>query len=307
MILNRLKQARRQKRAKEQLADSVRAKSNALALHLQNLTLHSSFAGTHNNQSEPRLQPIVVSLTTFDKRINDVFLTIESIFQQSLKADKVVLWISKDDFSQEDLPMTLKHQMNRGLEVEFCEKDLGPHTKYFYALKKYPDSLIVTVDDDILYPIDMLDQLYRAYKKEPNVIHCNRGHKMLIDNSGNVQPYRQWQKSVSGSQASPLIFPTGVGGVLYFPGCFDEEVTHREAFERMSPNADDVWLKAMSLKKGVLCKSVADTREWSQRYLVIEGSQKFTLKRKNKSADTGNDVQINKVFEKYGLAALMKI
>jgi hypothetical protein len=223
-----------------------------------------------------------------------VYLTIESIFQQSVKADKVVLCIAKDDFAEEDLPALLKLQMRRGLEIEFCEKDLGPHTKYFYTLQKYPDDLVVTVDDDILYPVDMLDQLYRAYLKEPNYIHCHRAHRMIKTAEGSLEEYRKWPKGVQSGQASLDLFPTGVGGVLYFPGALDSDVFNQDKLLSLSPKADDVWLKAMSLKKNVYCKAIMDDRSWSERFLVINGSQVTCLKRFNKKG--GNDKQIDKLL-----------
>jgi hypothetical protein len=298
MLFKRLKQARRAKKAREQNAQFLRQKALMTELHLQSLAINSRDAGVIDVS---RPQRIVVTLTTFDKRINDVHLTIESIFQQSLKADKVVLCIAKEDFDPAALPELLKLQMKRGLEVEFCEKDLGPHTKYFYTVQKYPNDLIVTIDDDIMYPVDMLDQLYRAYVKEPAVIHCHRGHGMVTDGNAVLRPYKEWKRTVRDSKASLSVFQTGVGGVLYFPGCFDQEVLNQEVFEALSPKADDVWLKAMSLKKGTRAKTIQDSRDWGHRFLVIDGSQKFKLKTGNKSTIDGNDVQMKRVLDHYSM------
>jgi len=92
-----------------------------------------------------------------------------------------------------------------------------------------------------------------------------------------------------------------VGGVLYFPGCFSDEILNKEAFLKLAPNSDDVWLKAMSLKKGIPSKPIQDSRPWGDRYLIIEGSQSVALKRKNKTAGQGNDPKIKAVFDQYDL------
>ena len=272
-------------------------RSRAFSIAYQNYALNSERSGVNKNQPEE----IVVSLTTFDKRIHEVYLTIESLFQQSKKADRIVLWVSKQDFSNNDIPEILRLQMKRGLEIEFCDQDLGPFTKIYYALKKYPSSLIITVDDDIIYPLDMIDVLYKSYQKNPNMIHCHRAHSIRLAQNGELLPYKQWQWNVQNTEPSHSIFPTGVGGVLYFPGCFDEEVFNKEAYLELSPTADDVWLKAMSLKKGIICKKTDDGRDWSLRFTVVEGSQKFSLKRMNKQKNTGNDNQIKAVFGRYNL------
>ena len=42
-------------------------------------------------------------------------------------------------------------QQKRGLTIRFCE-DLKAHKKYYYAFKEYPDDIVITVDDDVIYP-----------------------------------------------------------------------------------------------------------------------------------------------------------
>ena len=283
-------------------ADLSRQRAFFLKALYQDTALNSLVRGVSSDHSTN----VIISLTTFKQRINDVHLTIESLFQQSRKADRVVLWLSAEDFSADDIPAILQKQCERGLEIRFCEKDLGPYTKFYYALQAFPESLILTVDDDILYPLDLVDQLYRAYRKHPDMIHCHRAHKMLLDSDGEILPYKKWKRFTQNTQPALDLFPTGVGGVLYFPGCFDDEILNKEAFLRLSPNADDVWLKAMSLKKGTLCKKLEDNRSWSDRFVVIDGSQTVSLKRKNKDKKTGNDSQLKAVFDEYRLRPLLK-
>lgn len=285
------------KRIEKQLQVDARQRLLQQTQAYKQSALNSISQGIGNDKKEH----LVVSLTSFGPRINDVHLTIESLFQQSLKADRIVLCLAGSDFSPETLPEMIKSQQRRGLDVFFCEKDLGPYTKIFYTLKTYPDSLLVTVDDDILYPHDMLDLLYRAHVKNPAVIPCHRAHKMTFDASGKLLPYKKWEKSTQDSQPSKLIFPTGVGGVLYSPGCFSDDVFDKEVFLKLAPNADDVWLKAMSLKEGTLCQRIEDQRIWGERFPVIAGSQETALKRRNKSPVTGNDSKIQAIFDHYQL------
>lgn len=294
----------KQKRAKRKQEVLYKIQSMQYAVQLQNLTLHSDTPGVGNNKTDS----IVVSLTSFPARINDVYLTIESLFQQSLKADRVILWLSKENFPQQldDLPETLLKQQARGLEIKFVEGDLGPYKKIIYALQQMPDSLIITFDDDILYPLDSIDLLYRAYRKEPGVIHCHRGHRVTYDNAGNILPYNQWEMGLKQSDASYDVFPTGNGGVLYFPGALSEEVFDEATFQALAPNADDVWLKAMALKKRTPCKVVAHTKHWRARLLMIEGSQEVALIKSNKCKQEGNDPKIQRVFNHFHLWQQLK-
>lgn len=293
----RFQQKRRAKQKRKLEAILTRHKTINRCHYLEGQTLHSQKSGTGNDLQHE----LVVSLTTFGKRIHDAYLTIESIMQQSLKPDRIVLCISAEDFSEESLPEMLRLQQQRGLEFLFCEKDLGPYTKYHYTLQKYPDSLLITVDDDFLYPTDTIDQLHKAYIQNPGTIFCHRGHGMTRGEGGALNPYRHWDWSNTNFQISKMIFPTGVGGVLYFPGCFDPEISNVDAFLKLAPNADDVWLKAMSLKKGTPCGIVPGTRHFMTNFLTIEGSQETSLKRHNKHSPHGNDHKIKAVFDAYDL------
>lgn len=289
----------RLKRAKRREEMLYRYRAVEMGMYLQSQTLNSKRSGIGNIKDHE----IVVSLTSFPARINDVYLTIESLFQQSLQADRVILWLSEENFpnGERDLPEILLKQKERGLEIEFVSGDLGPYKKIIYSLERFPQALIITFDDDVLYPVDAIDLLYRAYIKQPDVIHCHRGHRMLHSTSGSLQSYQNWEMSIQTSSAAYDIFPTGIGGVLYFPGALDERVFDRETFQALAPNGDDIWLKAMSLKKGVPCKPVEDERPWKSRLLMIEGSQEVSLTKENKSKSKGNDSKIEAVFNHFQL------
>lgn len=290
------KARRRQKR--------LRARRDALArdtaiqrtgqLHWR--ALHDDTAGVGNALAEE----VVVSLTTFDKRIDNVYLTIESLLQQSLKPDRVVLWIAEGELGGAGLPYILRLQERRGLEVRFCAEDLGPYKKFYYALQCFPDSLLITVDDDTLYPHDLVDQLYRAHRADPDSVPCHRAHRIRLAGDGAVLPYKRWEKPTLDGTPSPLVFPTGVGGVLYAPGHLDDQVLDRDRFMALCPGADDIWLKAMSLKAGRRCRRVPDPRDFRGRFLTVEESQVHSLKRANKAAD-GNDRKLRAVFDHYHL------
>lgn len=292
------KAGRRQKRLQARRAAVARDKAVWQTGQLHWSALHGSAHGVGNGLREE----IVVSLTTFDKRLDNVYLTIESLLQQSLKPDRVVLWVSEEEFSENDLPYILTLQRRRGLEVLFCPRDLGPYKKFYYAMQRFPDSLIITVDDDTLYPHDLVDQLYRGYRADPDSIPCHRAHRIRLARDGGVLPYKQWEKPTHASEPSLLTFPTGVGGVLYAPGHLHEQVLDRSLFMKLAPGADDVWLKAMSLRQGRRCRKIQDPRDFWGRFLVVEESQQHSLKRANKAAD-GNDRKIRAVFDHFDLWA----
>jgi len=245
---------------------------------------------------------VIVSLTTYSKRLYDVYLTIESIMQQSRKANRIILWLS-DDLQEKELPMLLQLQQKRGLDIRYC-KDIKSYKKLIPALKQFPNDVIITVDDDVLYDVDMLDKLILAYLQEPNYVHYNRGHKMKADVNNKLKKYADWEWFATSMETSPLNFPTGVGGILYPPSSLSHEVFNEEVFLKICPHADDVWFKAMALLNGTGAKKCYTRNPKGEEYLENSNVQDIALYKINYEQNL-NDTQIRAVFEKYDLYKLL--
>ena len=246
-------------------------------------------------------QEIIVSLTTHGKRLSQVYLSIESLMQQTAKANKIVLWLS-DQYQSQILPPVLQQQQNRGLEIAFC-KDIRSYTKLIPSLKKYPDAAIITVDDDVYYHPNMIENLVFSYLKDPQFIYFNRGFTIRLNNR-SLGPYIKWP-SITHQAVSPLNFPTGVGGVLYSPGCFNEEVFNEAVFLDICPLADDVWFKAMALYNGMQSKKAITLSPVGDEFLINKSVQDIRLDLQNNGKQNLNDVQLKAVFDQYDLYPLL--
>lgn len=242
---------------------------------------------------------LIISLTTYGERIKTVHFALESLINQSRKADKIVLALGHAEVLSPELELMEK---NGDIEILFTN-DIGPYTKLIPTIKKYPNDLVITVDDDVLYPEDMVETLYQSHLANPNVIVTLRGYQMEYEKD-SLKYYDAWEPCKKTTKASFDIFPTGVGGVLYFPGCFHEEVFHEELFLKLSHNADDIWFKAMTLKNGVKSKVIQHPLNETLRY--IDGTQEVGLWRtENISIIEGNNPKIRAVFEHYKMFNLL--
>lgn len=246
-----------------------------------------------------RDKEITISLTSHSFRVDKVHLTIQSLMDQELKADRIVLYLGESEFNESKIPNDLKIMVDRGLTIEY-QKDIGPYTKLVPALRQYPNDLIVTVDDDLIYPRSFLRKLYEAYIKEPQFIHCYRMHYMRFDGNGKIDNYRNWDLESSVTEPGFLVFPTGVGGVLYPPNSLNDEVLNEEAFLNLAPGADDVWFKAMSLLNGVKCKKIDSDIMNHNNSITIRSTQEIGLYHQNLINDK-NDKKIDNVFSTYNL------
>lgn len=242
---------------------------------------------------------LIVSFTTYSKRIHDVHLVIESIAQQTVKPNRLVLWLDENEFSLDSIPLILHKQIARGLEIRFCP-NYRSYKKLIPTLQLFPEADIITIDDDILYPHDMVEGLVKESRQYPDCIIGHRIHQLTFDDKGKVKPYNQWYQEIKDSTSSMNNMAIGVGGVLYPCGSLSQECLNIDVFSLIASNADDVWFKMMTTLNGYKSKKVADDREFGSRFLSIEASQDIALSIGN-NAGGGNDHQIKSVFEKYDL------
>lgn len=266
--------------------------------YLRDKTLNSHESGI--SEGKCCENELVVSLTTFGKRIYDVYLAIESIMQGSVKPNRIVLWLSEEEFKGKPLPRTLELQKKRGLQVEYCE-DIRSYKKLIPTLKLYPDACIITIDDDAMYEFDVVERLLNSHLDHPEAVCACRMHRVKHDDNGKLKGYMNWEWDiVESGEASSLLFPTGVGGVLYPPHSFSDEVFNQEVFMSICPYADDVWFYAMELMNGT---PAVKTYTGKMYYFVDIPSYAInSLSDQNvNAADCRNDVQLKAVFEKYKL------
>lgn len=198
-------------------------------------------------QRTPR---VIVSLTSYPKRIGSVHRVIATLLSQTCKPDKVILWLGEDKFPKKEceLPAELLKLREFGLEICWCH-DLRSYTKLVPALQAFPDDIIVTADDDVFYPPEWLEVLYSSYREHPQDIHCHLVSQIAVENS-NVCPYNSWQWSLNRGRASFGQLLMGVGGVLYPPHALAKESCCVDAFQRISPTNDDMWFWAMAVLNG---------------------------------------------------------
>ena len=264
--------------------------------YLNNCALNCKESGISNTKYCNN--EIIVSLTTFDKRLFEVYLTIESIMQQTYKPNRIILWLS-EEIKDNKLPLFLLNQINRGLEVRYC-KDIKSYKKLIPSLKAFPSASIITVDDDELYFFDLIENIINEHILNPDFILCTRMHYIKLKKNKKPDKYKKWKYGYNCYDISPLNFATGCGGVLYPPNCFNKEVLNEEVFFDICHYADDIWFKAMSLLNNVSVKKVFTHNKNSMDYYPNIQDSNSRLVEIN-IVKGMNDIQLKAVFDKYNL------
>ena len=232
------------------------------------------FIWFYNKRSNSKL---IVSMTSHPPRINYAHESIETILSQTLKPDKFILWLAESDFPEKEknLPETLLLLEKKGLTIKYYKKNLKQYLKLIPTLKYYPNSIIITVDDDIIYRKDMIEKLYKNYLKYPKDIQAHRITKFeyikekFITIGGGAHYY---------NNSSFLNKLTGVGGVLYPPNCFYKDILNDNLFMSLAPTNDDQWFWVQAILNGVRVR-VIENPDFELHY--VKNTQKTGLVNKN--------------------------
>lgn len=235
--------------------------------------------GALKKEKKIRNDAVIVSLTTFPARIGYVHLAVKSLLNQTVQPGKIILWLAEDQFRDTEIPKQLVELCDCGLEIRCCDEDLLAHKKYYYAMQEFPDHIIVTYDDDIIYPEDSLEKLLKMHQRHPEAIICNRGREIAMEQD-SVAPYRCWKVSgriPAGVPTYRVMASTGAG-TLYPPRCMPEETFDIEKIRALALTADDLWMKVMSIRAGI---PVVKSQTRGKALCVSKGKQDITLAHQN--------------------------
>lgn len=269
-------------------------------------------------------EKIIVSLTSFPARINIVVKTIKTLLTQTLKPDAVILWLAPEQFpnGEKDLPQELLDLKQYGLTIDWY-KDIRSYKKIIPTLKKYPNAVIITTDDDIYYAPDTVESLYKSYLEHKNEVHAHRCDWLkvveedaktvphpspLLEGEGITEVVQTQKKVIKWEKTRELYLDrhrgvasfhnrlTGYGAVLYPPNCFYKDVCNESLIKELIPTHDDIWLWAMATLNGYKTRLV---KGYSESINYVENSQQYGLCKINKkgvgmSLDEAYEIMLNK-------------
>ncbi len=243
--------------------------------------------------NETRIPRVIISLTSHPARINMVHLTINTLLQQTMKPDLVILWLAKEQFPKgiDELPGELLDLQKLGLSIRWCE-DLKSYKKLIPVLKEFPEDIIVTVDDDLYYEEDMLESLYQSYLSHPDEIHVHRIAKVVKvkDKLSALQSRKFYYDNLSGSSYCYQLM--GGSGCLYPPHSLYKDVFDIAKIKSLAPTQDDIYFWAMAVLNGTKVRIVKGFK--SQLYYV-ENTQQHGLCKINNN--TGYGMSPGQVYE----------
>ncbi len=243
------------------------------------------------------MEQIIVSFTSYPKRIHTVHKVLDSIIGQTVLPDKIVLYLSSSEFKEFGCLPDFSKYTKYGFEIHWNEENLKSHKKWFYAFQEYPNDIVVTIDDDILYKNTALEILLKYHTLFPECVVARNAAVITSDKGDWVAPYEMWCSSSVDYVGAPRmdLCAIGNGGILYPVHLFKtNEVFSVDVFMEKSRYADDLWMKVMEVYSGI--PTVLAERRWDD---VVLTEHQTTCLFQSYNKDGGNDKQLKALLQWY--------
>lgn len=245
---------------------------------------------------------VIVSLTTFPKRFSYLKYTLYSILKQTVIPDKIIVNLIKSECPNEleDIPKDLLDFQEYGVKFIFREENLKPHNKYFYTFQDYPESIIITIDDDLYYRPTLIEKLLDLHKKNPTAVCADLVRKITLTNNSFTN-YSYWDIYNENSIGHNYL-ALGFGGVLYPAKLFNKtSLLDKDIIKKICLNADDLWLKAKEITMNI----PVVTGKFEGPTIDLDTSRINALSSSN-VAKNSNDVQWESLNKQFKLSHFFK-
>lgn len=216
---------------------------------------------------------VVATCTTIPTRYNTLIKTIESLVNQKYKFNAIYLALPKySERLKLDYP-PLPDYIKKYCTIVRSEIDYGPVTKLYGALisEKEPDTIIFSVDDDVIYPPQILKVFLKHALDFPNHAITSTGSNIIL--GYKFQAIKWHHTNINNNILSNLVelpIPNngrdvdllfGISGVIYRRKFFPcNNRLHKELFSYALNNKDiflnddilvSAYLDYMNIKRRV--------------------------------------------------------
>ena len=112
---------------------------------------------------------IILTMTSWTKRIKDCHKIIERLLQNTLKPYKLILNLAIEEFpnKEKQLPKTLLNLTTyyTNFKINWVLKNNNVFKKLIPTINKYKKDIIITVDDDVNYPKSLIKNMMREFRR----------------------------------------------------------------------------------------------------------------------------------------------
>lgn len=113
-------------------------------------------------------EKVIVSMTSWKKRIINTHKPLEILINNTYKPDKIILNLAIEEFPEKnsELPKSiLKLLKFNNFEIFWVYKNNNVFKKLIPTINRFKNDLIITTDDDIIYPYDLIENVIKNFIK----------------------------------------------------------------------------------------------------------------------------------------------
>jgi hypothetical protein len=199
---------------------------------------------------------VIISLTTTPHRIHAIRAMLLDLSRQDEDFAEILLNVpyrsrrTGEPYAIPDWMASIPK-----LRIHRCT-DHGPATKLLGALEREndPDTLIITVDDDVTYPPGMVAAYRRIARQGPGCVYCTAGFDIscpfafAVAIRGSLVPVRGHLSNVQVVE--------GFGSCLYVRSFFDDSIYPPATLPDCLRYSDDIYISNYLAGRGIDRKTV---------------------------------------------------
>lgn len=214
----------------------------------------SGIVSTKWMQYKTRNEYIIVTLSTTPHRINNIGPTIESLLAQNANIKNIYLSVPHL-FKRDNLTYVIPKWLSNNPRITIIRtNDYGPATKLLGILEDTPipeNAIIITVDDDIFYPKDLILRLAYEATLKPNHVISTIGADPDYDANGIIPTS---SRNALVQHREPGRFVTivlGYHGVAYRRAFFNKDIFDILTGPKACLRNDDLYISFYLAKHNI--------------------------------------------------------
>lgn len=201
-----------------------------------------------------RNEHVVIAFSTTPYRIAEMQDTVSTILQQDMKPDAIFLAVPHV-FKRDNTPYVIPAWLQNHPQITVIRtQDYGPATKLLGVLEQVkldPNTIIITMDDDVKYPKNIVTQLVYKAKQYPNEAIGIAGADLDYDERGNLISNKiGGLVALAHSDANATLLQ-GFSGIAYRRNFFNQDIFAITNAPRECINSDDLYLSFHLAKQNI--------------------------------------------------------
>lgn len=225
---------------------------------------------------------LVVTLASYPPRIDAAFIVVENMLtKQTLKPTVVILNLFEGHFPNRRIPSKFDKLIKLGLSIYWHKTDMKSYNKFLHTYKKFSNDLVVTIDDDLHYPEDLLIHLVEGHNKWPKAVIASATFLMTFNIDGTPKSRREWiwqEKEMSKNIPNKwLYFGSGAGTLLVPKWIMTDkfDLLNATRIREEAPTNDEAWLNVARILNDI--EVVLYDPLYTVEESVIDGTERVGL------------------------------